>query len=147
MFWDRFYYWTSVHGFFPWVTSLLDNHYHTFGYLRVGDNLGQMMQRIHGSVSKLVNDLSPVRHLPFWRTAGNQDYFDGCLRGELQCRIAYRYTLRQAVRHGIVRDYRDYPHTRVDIELERGLKRALELRAFLEGVPYARYDRNRRRPS
>ena len=32
-------------GFFPWVTSLLNNHYHTLGYLRVGENLGPMMQR------------------------------------------------------------------------------------------------------
>ena len=61
IFWDRFEHWTSVHGFTPWVTTLLNNHYHTLGYLRVGDELGTMMRKIHGSVSKLVNDLCTER--------------------------------------------------------------------------------------
>jgi hypothetical protein len=140
IFWDRFNHYTVKYGFVPWVTSLLDNHYHTLGYLRVGESLGPMMQRLHGSVAKLVNDLLPERRVPFWREAGHRDYFDGCVRDEKQCRRAYRYTLTQAVRHGIVVDYRDYPHTYVAIELERGLRRALELNAFLEKVPYQRYE-------
>jgi hypothetical protein len=139
IFWDRFEHYTQQFGFVPWVTSLLDNHYHTLGYLRVGENLGPMMQRLHGSVAKLVNDLLPQRRIPFWREAGHRDYFDGCIRNEKQCQLAYNYTLRQGVRHGIVRDLRDYQHTHVAIELERGLKRALELKAFLEHVPYKRY--------
>lgn len=139
VFWNRFDYYTKEYEFFPWVTSLLDNHYHTLGYLRHGDNLGPLMQKLHGSVAKLVNDLLPQRHRPFWREAGHQDYFDGCLRDEKQCRLAYRYTLTQSERHGIVDDWHDYPHTRVSIELERGLKRALELKAFMEHVPYKRY--------
>lgn len=56
IFWDRFEHYTEVHGFVPWVTSLLDNHYHTIGYLKVGSELPKMMQKIHGSVAKLVND-------------------------------------------------------------------------------------------
>jgi hypothetical protein len=39
VFWDRFDHYTAEFGFVPWVTSLLDNHYHTLGYLRVGENL------------------------------------------------------------------------------------------------------------
>ena len=39
-----------------------------------------------GTVAKLVNDLLPERHVPFWREARRNDYFDGCLRDELQCR-------------------------------------------------------------
>ena len=144
VFWDRFNHWTGVYGFVPWVTTLLDNHYHTLGYLKVGENLGPMMQRVHGSVAKLVNDLLPKRRVPFWREAGNQDYFDGCIRDELQARRAYRYTLLQAVRARIVRNYKDCPHTKVRVELERAIARALELGAFLEGVAYARYDRNGR---
>jgi hypothetical protein len=140
IFWDRFDFYTNKYGFTPWVTSLLDNHYHTLGYLRVGNNLPQMMRRIHGSVAKLVNDLLPSRHLPFWREAGHRDYFDGCIRDEKQCRRAYKYTLTQAVRHGIVKDFREYPHTHAPIDLERGLKRALELQAFLDKVPYKRYE-------
>ncbi len=37
VFWDRFNHYTAEFGFVPWVTSLLDNHYHTLGYLRVGE--------------------------------------------------------------------------------------------------------------
>lgn len=141
VFWDRFDHYTHEFEFFPWVTSVLHNHYHTLGYLRTGENLGKLMQRLHGSVAKLVNDLLPEPHKPFWRDKGKKDYFDGCIRDETQCRRAFRYTLRQAERHGLAADWREYPHTRVDISLERGLKRALELGAFLEGVPYKRYQR------
>lgn len=139
VFWDRFSHYTTAHGFVPWVTTLLNSHYHTLGYLRHAVNLGPMMRKLHGSVAKLVNDLLPQRHLPFWRRAGDQDYFDGCIRDELQCRRAYRYTLLQAVRARLCSDWRDYPHTRVAIELERGLERALQLKAFLESVPYKCY--------
>jgi REP element-mobilizing transposase RayT len=143
VFWDRFEHYTTQYGFTPWVTSLLDNHYHTLGYLKVGDQLGTLMQRLHGSVAKLVNDVLLSRRVPFWSEAGHQDYFDGCIRDEKQCRLAYRYTRTQSERHGIVRDWRDYPHTRVRIDLERGLKRALKLQAFLEKVPYKRYQKPR----
>ena len=36
-----------------------------------------MMQRIRGSVAKLVNDLLPDRRVPFWREGQTNDYFDG----------------------------------------------------------------------
>ncbi len=88
VFWDRFDHYTKAHGFVPWVTTLVDNHYHTLGYLYVGKELGQMMRKLHGSVAKLVNDLLPERRRPFWRERGGRDYFDGCLRDELQCRRA-----------------------------------------------------------
>ena len=99
-----------------------------------------MMQRIHGSVAKLVNDLLPERRLPFWRGSGRRDYFDGCIRDELQCRRAYRYTLRQSIRAGLCRDWRDYPHTHVAINVDVGVKRALQINAFMEGVAYKRYE-------
>ncbi len=44
IFWGRFDHYTAEFGFVPWVTSLLDNHYHTLGYLRIGKNLSTMMQ-------------------------------------------------------------------------------------------------------
>jgi hypothetical protein len=143
IFWRQFDKYTVEFGFTPWVTSLVDNHYHTLGYLRVGKNLPVMMQRIHGSVAKLVNDLLPQRLTPFWRDAEGKGYFDGCIRDEKQARLAYRYTLTQVVRHGIVSDWRDYPHTRVNVELERAIRRSHELKAFLEGVPYKRYQKPR----
>jgi hypothetical protein len=139
IFWNRFDHYVAKYNFVPWVTSLIDNHYHALGYLRIGSDLGPMMQPIHGSVAKLVNDLLPERLLPFWVDAGKQGYFDGCIRNEKQCRRAYKYVLTQSVRHGIVKDWRLYPHTHVNIELERGLRRALQLNAFLPMIPYKRY--------
>lgn len=139
VFWDRFDHYTDEFGFTRWVTSLLDNHYHTLGYLRRGDALPRMMQRLHGSMAKLVNDRLPVRLARFWCDAAGKQYFDGCIRDERQARLAYRCTLTQAVRHGIVRDWREYAPTRVNVELEPAIRRAIELNAFLESVPYKRY--------
>lgn len=139
IFWQQFDKYTAEFGFTPWVTTLVDNHYHSIGYLRVGKNLSTMMQRIHGSVAKLVSDVLSKRLTPFWRDSRGKGYFDGCIRDEKQARLAYRYTLTQSARHGIVRDWRDYPHTRVNVEVERAIRRSHELKAFLEGVPYKRY--------
>jgi hypothetical protein len=143
VFWNRFDHYAKESEFFPWVVSLVGNHYHVLGYCRRGGMFGGMMRKVHGSVAKLVNDLLPERRVPFWREAGNQDYFDGCIRDEKQCRLAFRYTLTQSERHGICADWPKYPHTRVTVELERGVKRALELHAFLEGVRYKRYSENK----
>jgi REP element-mobilizing transposase RayT len=143
IFWDRFLFHTSAHGFEPWITSLLDNHYHTLGYLPRGNELGEMMRKIHGSVAKLVNDTLVVRLRPFWKDSSHKDYFDGCLRDGLQYVRAYRYMARQSERHGICADYRRYPHTRIVMPMEEGLRIATERNAFLESVPYKRYQRNR----
>ena len=143
IFWDRFTHYAAQFGFTLILTSLLDNHYHFLGHLRVGNNLGPFMQKFHGSVAKLVNDQLPERLKPFWTDSGHQNYFDGCIRDALQFRRAYRYTLTQCRRHGICYDPADYPHTRVNVELERALDRALQIRAFLENVPYKRYQRPR----
>jgi REP element-mobilizing transposase RayT len=146
VFWNRFDHYTQQFGFVPWVTSLVNNHYHTLGYLREGDQLPRMMQRLHGSVAKLVNDLLPVRLTPFWRDAKGREYFEGCLRDERQARLAYRYTLRQATRHGVALNDHAYAHTHINVELEVAIRRAHEVNAFLEGVPYKRY-MDQQRPS
>jgi hypothetical protein len=135
----RFDHYTKEFGFAPWVTSLLDNHYHTEGSLKVGENLGPMIQRIHGSVAKLVNDLLPERIPSFWCDTGRQGYFDGCLRESFRVGGRFRYVFTQCRRHRICEDPKDYPHTRVNVDLERAIKRALQLKAFMKGVPYKRY--------
>ena len=145
IFWDRFHFYTKMHGSTPCVTTLLNNHYHTVGHLKRGEELGEMMRKIHGSVAWLVMKEIGVRHVPFWREKGNRDYFDGCLRDVLQAERAYRYTLLQAVRARLVLDWRDYPDTRVDVEVGPMIRRAVELKAFLEDVPYARYECRRER--
>jgi hypothetical protein len=90
-------------------------------------------------VAKLVNDLLPERVSPFWWDTGKKSYFDGCLRNEKQGRRTYRYVYLQCVKHGICGDPKDYPHTRVNVEMERAIKRAMELKAFMTGVAYKRY--------
>jgi REP element-mobilizing transposase RayT len=145
IFWTQFDKCVAQYSYTPWVTSLIDNHYHTVGYLGRGDDLAPMMHRLHGSTAKLVNDLleahGQARRLPFWRESKRKNYFDGCLRDEKQGRLTYRYVCIQAQRHGVCANWRDYPHTHVNIELERAIKRALELDAFLEGVRYRRYEK------
>ncbi|MFK7790450.1 MAG: transposase [Phycisphaeraceae bacterium] len=185
IFWDRFEHYTQAHGFTPWVTSLLDNHYHTIGYLKVGSELPTMMQRIHGSVAKLVNDHLRANNvyapwlpaerasargsvfapgskpnpqppsnpnnnprakersagLKFWGDKRGHEYFDGCLRDVKQGRLTYRYIQTQSKRHGVCDDYQNYPHTKINIEVNRAIKRAAQLDAFLTGVPYARYQK------
>ncbi|MFA7236867.1 MAG: hypothetical protein WC058_08385 [Phycisphaeraceae bacterium] len=167
IFWDRFDHYAAKYGFQTWVVTLLDNHYHFEGYLPVGRNLGPMMRQLHGSVAKLVNDVLEAqstagamncprrvpgvpgvpgagamncpRRVPFWRESKRKDYFDGCIRDEKQCRLSCRYTMTQAERHGICDDHRDYPHTRVLVDLEQAIRFAHEKKAFMEGVPYKRY--------
>lgn len=130
-------------SFVPWIISVIPSHYHVLGYCREGRLFGQMMRKVHGSIAKLVNDVLPQRRVPFWREAGKQDYFDGCIRNETQCRRAYRYIQRQSLRHGISSDWRDHPNTRVYIDPDRGVKRALEIGAFLPHIPYKRYQKRR----
>jgi REP element-mobilizing transposase RayT len=134
IFWRQFDRYTSEYHIDVWVCSVLDNHYHAIGYLAKGDNLSPMLKRIHGSVAKLVNDLLPQRLSPFW-----SKYFDGCLRDEKQYRLAYGYTLTQSIRRGVCRDWREYPHTRMNVKLDDGLARAIQSRAFLAHIPYKRY--------
>lgn len=143
VFWNRFDHYTAARGFEPWVTSLLVNHWHTVGYVKVGTELKEMMRKLHGSVAKLVNDMLEVRLVPFWGHRNNRDYFDGCLRDETQLIRSYRYVLGQSVRHGICRDYCEYPHTRVTLSLEEALAFARDHRALMYGIPYARYERHR----
>jgi hypothetical protein len=144
IFWNTWDTYTAQFAFVPWVTTLMSNHYHSLGYLNRGTDLASMMKHIHGATAKRVNDLLPGRIVPFWIDSGHQNYFDGCIRDEVQCRRAFAYTLTQSVRHGICRDYRAYTNTRVTVELDRGIRRAIELKAFLKGVGYPRYDRKKR---
>jgi hypothetical protein len=120
----------------------MNNHYHFVGYLRDGSQLGEMMRKMHGSIAWLV--MIGVRHVPFWRSKGNKDYFDGCLRDVLQAFRAFNYTRDQAVRARIVRDYREYPYTKIYLDRDRAIARAVDLNAFLEDVPYARHERKRK---
>src|SRR5690348_14632097 len=54
IFWQKFQQYSLAHGFEPWIASLLSNHYHFIGFLEKGNELGEMMRRLHGSVAWLV---------------------------------------------------------------------------------------------
>jgi REP element-mobilizing transposase RayT len=145
VFWDRYEFYIRKYAFIPIVTSLMDNHYHGVLYVRNGENVGPFMRHFHGSVAKLVNDVlereGKTRLKPFWYDTGKQAYFDGILRDEKQHRRAHRYVWLQSVRHGIVKDPRNYPHTRENVKIDVAVKRAHQRRAYMEDVSYKRYER------
>lgn len=93
IFWTKFDQYTRELEFFPWVCTLLHNHYHVVGYNRHGANIPKLMQRLHGSVAKLVNDTLETRITDFWRDQKGRECFDGCLRDPLQTRRSYGYVL------------------------------------------------------
>jgi hypothetical protein len=145
VFWNQWSKYTKEFEYTSWITSLLNNHYHDLGYNRYGDNLPKMMQRIHGSIAKLVNDLLDVRIVPFWIDSGKQNYLDGCVRDVPQAQRAFRYTYFQCTRHRVCSHPTLYPNTRVNVELNVAIQRADQLAAFLWDVPYERYERHRRK--
>jgi REP element-mobilizing transposase RayT len=138
-FWEKLEQYAREFGFVLWIVTIMDNHFHLLGYLKRGVDLKTMMQRLHGSVAKLVNDMLPERRAEFWRDSKGREYFDGCIRNALQGRRTFRYIERQALRHGVRCEQRIYRHTRKYIEMERAIQRAEEINAFLPGVPYKRY--------
>jgi hypothetical protein len=142
---DRFEYYTNLHGFYPWVMTVMNNHYHFEGYLKRGEELGEMMRKLHGSVAWMVMKEIDLRHVPFWRGKGNKDYFDGCLRDVLRAFRAFNYTRDQAVRARLVKHHTDYPYTKMYLDRDRAIARAVQLSAFMEDVPYARYERHKKR--
>lgn len=148
IFFERFEFYTQQAGFEPWITTLVENHYHTVGYIQLAVNLKVMIQRIHGSVAKLVNDVLESqglqRRTDFWRDRKGQEWFDGCLRDENQLRRSFEYVRTQSERHGICANWRDYPWTRITLELDDALDRARRLDAYLPDVPYKRYDNQRK---
>ncbi len=141
IFWNRFDHYSKEFGYELAVTTLMNNHYHSIGFLHAGTNLEKFIQRLHGSVAKLVNDLLPERRQNFWRDMKGREYFDGCIRDEKQCRAAYRHTLLQAVRGRLVKEWSTYPDTHALIDLEKFVEFAKNRNGFLSHVPYKRYQR------
>lgn len=144
IFWTKFEQYAAENTFEPWIVTLMSNHYHVVGYLEQGNRLGEMMRRFHGSVAWMVCKSLGIAHKPFWRDDAHRDYFDGCLRDEIQLTRSYRYVQNQSQRAGIVRGNETYPNTRCYVSLDEALQRAKDRDALLKGVPYARYDDPRR---
>lgn len=139
LFWDRFQYWTRTYPVELIAASLLNNHYHLIAYIAIGRTLPVLMQRLHGSVAKHVNDLLPQRIERFWFRKGDTGYFDGCLRDETQLRRTFRYVTTQSNRHRLGIDPSRYAHTRIWTDVDEAVDRAHWRRAYMEHVPYKRY--------
>ena len=93
VFWQQFDLKTEAFGFTPIITALMSNHYHTLGHLRSGNDLPQLMQRFHGAIAKLTNDLRPTEdRIPrlFREVGGRRQYFDGAIRDGRQFTRCYR---------------------------------------------------------
>ena len=136
--------WHERSGLKVCVISLLSNHYHLVGYAKSGQQLIDFIRGLHSSTARYLNQLLDLPLRPFWREAGGQSYFDGCLRDEGQASKAWTYTRDQAVKAGLVRTYHDWPGTRVIVEREPMVRRATQLDAYLRGVPYKRYEKSHR---
>ena len=135
IFWNRFDHHTLAQQITPIVTSLVGNHYHLLAHVEVGANVPVFVRNLHGSTAKLTNDLREAAGLDrisdVWANGLRGSYFDGCVRNATQFRRIFRYVERQGVRHGLVRTGEHFPHTRVNVSMERALKRALERNSFL----------------
>lgn len=140
LFWHRFRHWTRAYRVELITASLLNNHYHLVAYIAIGRTLPELMRRLHGSVAKLVNDVLPERIERFWFRKGDTGYFDGCLRDEKQLRRTFRYVTTQSNRHRLGVDPDEYEHTRVWMNVDQAVELAHWRRAFLEQIPYKRYD-------
>jgi REP element-mobilizing transposase RayT len=141
VFWASLDRYSKQYGLNLWVATLMSNHYHLLFYMRWSENLGPFMKGLHGSAAKLVNDLSETRLVPFWSWKGRHTYFDGCLRNEKQLTLTYRYVRDQAVRARLVRDWTQYPDTKVLCDLDAALRFAMDRKVFPSNLPYARYAR------
>ncbi|MEL7238232.1 MAG: transposase [Planctomycetota bacterium] len=140
VFWQCFNRWHERSGFKVCVVTLMSSHYHLVGYAKVGQQLVDFVQGLHGSTARAVNPLLDQPLRPFWGERKGQSYFDGCLRDEEQASKAWTYTRDQAVKAGLVENWDEWPGTRVFVERDAMLKRATTLGAYLRGVPYKRYD-------
>ena len=137
IFWRQYRLKMNAFGMTPIITSLLDNRYHFLAHLRKGDNLTPLMRGLHGSVARYINEVTPEEQQvkPLFREKTGKQYFDGAIRTPRQFRRCFRYIERQCIRHGVAADPDAHPHTIIDVPMDRALKRALQINAFLPGVP------------
>lgn len=76
----------------------LDNHYHLFFYLKDGDLLPEIIQRINGGISYLLKDVSK----PVW-----DNYYISNVYNEEAYYKVIGYILGNPWKHGIVSDIKD----------------------------------------
>lgn len=84
-----------------WV--ILDNHYHLLGVSNKGDDLSNILRKIHGISSHFIQTHC-LCDLPVW-----WNYWDYCPRDEKDYLVRLNYLLINPVKHGYCDNLYDYP--------------------------------------
>jgi putative transposase len=85
-----------------WV--ILDNHYHLLIKSRVGASLPRFFGRLHGRTAFDLNRLDGARGRQVWH-----NYWDTCIRGEVDYWTRFNYIHHNPVKHGYVLRSEDWP--------------------------------------
>jgi len=84
-----------------WV--ILDNHYHVLVKSHIGPDLRRVFGRLHGRTSYDLNRLDGARGRQVWH-----NYWDTCIRGEVDFWTRFNYIHNNPVKHGYVRRFEDW---------------------------------------
>ncbi|QTA90981.1 Transposase IS200-like domain-containing protein [Desulfonema magnum] len=84
-----------------WV--VLNNHYHVMGKSRRGDDLVPLIRNIHRTSAIRIHKLTRCGKPVWW------NYWDYCPRNEKEYMTRVNYLLNNPVKHGYVRNLRNYP--------------------------------------
>ncbi|WP_305908293.1 transposase [Methylomarinum sp. Ch1-1] len=100
-----------------WV--ILDNHYHLLGRSDKGNDLPQLIKKIHAQSGFHIKRIADISGKVWW------NYWDYCLRDENDYFRHLNYLFYNPIKHGYVTDLNDYPYSSFpDIMQQQG-------RAFL----------------
>lgn len=93
-----------------WV--ILDNHYHLLGKSKLGSDLSQIMQGIHGSTSSAIQKNTQADKPIWW------NYWDRCPRDSRDYYIRLNYLFWNPAKHGMLKIWTTI-HFRVTIDLSQ----------------------------
>lgn len=92
---------------------ILDNHYHLMLRSRRGEDLPELMRRMHGGTSHDIAEATRCAKPVWW------NYWDYCPRDEADYYTRLNYLLYNPVKHGYVSDLREYPYSSFPALLEK----------------------------
>jgi putative transposase len=84
-----------------WV--ILDDHYHILIKVVEGTKLPKFVQQLHGRSSHHFNELDRLRGRQVW-----QNYWDTCIRAEIDFWKRFNYIHQNPVKHGYVKTMKDW---------------------------------------
>ena len=86
-------------GYNLYAWAILDNHYHIEFKTKLGNNLGEALNLIHGKTSFEINKLDNVRGRKIF-----QNYWDHCIRNEKDFYQHFNYIHHNPVKHKYVKN-------------------------------------------